>query len=485
MKIAFISKVFENYAFEIFSSILKDNGHKTELFFFPSLFDDFSVKSDLLSKFFNSEKYEYKKISDYSPDFIFLSIFTDNLLWSLNISEKLKKKFPKSKIILGGPHITVTGKELLEKYNFIDILVRGAGEQAIIDICNNSLSNTTPGIIYREKNEIISNDWYILPDRKFINISPDFELFRKKIPFLKQYHSTFSGFGCPYSCSFCIHSYLKKEKNYTFVKKEIDNLIHELEKAKRSGAKKIIFHDDVFTIDKKWLNDFLIIYRKKIALPYMCISHPELIDEEIARMLKKSNCVSIEIGTQTMNDKIRKKYLNRFESQEKIRNCLKILRKNRIPVITDHISGLPEEKIIDHIKALKIYKKYKVSRVILSYLTAYPEISINRYLLENNMISENSLELIRKGNVQNYMEYGSINTNTVIRKMEFLYEWLPYIPEFLLDFILKNELFKLLPENKFISKYIPFFMKTFSKNEFNLEIFIKRYIFYILKKVGL
>ena len=45
MKIAFIYPEFENIGIEYLSSVLKANGHETELFFDPKLFNDTIIVS--------------------------------------------------------------------------------------------------------------------------------------------------------------------------------------------------------------------------------------------------------------------------------------------------------------------------------------------------------------------------------------------------------------------------------------------------------
>ncbi|MCK9225365.1 MAG: radical SAM protein [Candidatus Muirbacterium halophilum] len=485
MKIALICRVFENYAFEIFSTILKKKGHCVELFYDHGLFDDYSITSKIPAKFLSENNKFIKDIVNYSPDYILFSIFTDNLKWSLNLSEKLKKYIKNSKIIFGGPHITIIKDEIIKKFNFIDYAVCGAGEHAINDIACNNLNENTIGLIYRKNNKVISNNWNVIISQNYLNLIPDKTLFTNKMPFLKKYYSTFSGFGCPFACSFCIHSTLKKYKNYSYSKKNINSLIDELKIAKKNGCEKVIFHDDVFTINKIWLIEFLKKYKQIINLPFICISHPLFIDDEIAYNLKSSNCVNIEIGTQIMDNKLKKTMLNRNETNKQVMKSLLILKKHNISVTIDHIFGIPEETIENHLKSLRLYKKANISRVILSYLTAYPGISINKILLNKNLISKKDLNKIKNGNVQNFMNYGSLKVNKNIMKTEFLFEWLPFISINLLNTIINKKLYKYLPVNKILSKYIPFFLKTFSQNEFNLEIFIKRYLFFIKKRLGI
>lgn len=115
--------------------------------------------------------------------------------------------------------------------------------------------------------------------------------------------------GCPHMCSFCnqktISGSVKK-----LTKEDIDEAVriateHEYDKANSE----IAFFGGSFTaIDKEYMT-----YLLESAYPYVknglfkgirCSTRPDAIDSEILNILKKYGVTSIELGAQSMSDKV-------------------------------------------------------------------------------------------------------------------------------------------------------------------------------------
>ncbi len=484
MKIALVYKAFEFFTFEIFSTMLKKRGHNVRLFFFPSLFDDYSIRSKRLAKIFSEESSILKDIEDFAPDMLFFSITTDSLVWNNKIARSLRETLKDSIFLAGGAHPTIIGKEFLKRYPFYDLAVRGMGDEAIISLSLEKSYEDIKGLIYKKDEKIIENDWQVLPDKEFLDTIPDKELFYKKMPYLRKYHTTFAQYGCNYRCSFCIHSSLKKEKNYSIKKRDLGVIIKELERAKQRGSEYVIFYDDDLLSDKTFATELLDLYKEKIRLPFICITHPLSASEDMVKHLKDSGCIGVEIGTQIIDETIRKEVLNRFEDDNSIKNALSLFKDHNIPTTVDHIIGIPGETFEKHIKSLFFYKKNKASRVLISYLTAYPGITLNDILLEKGIIDKEKLLKIEAGDVDNYQFHGSLELNSRFYSLEALFEWLPFLSTNLIkklsNILKRKEL--ILP--KIITKYIPFFIcGLFYRHELNLRIFIKKYAYFVGKKI--
>jgi len=186
MKIALVYKAFEFFTFEIYSSMLKKRGHDVKLFFFPSLFDDFSIQNNKLARIFSEEKEILEDIKEYYPDIMLFSINTDSLLWTNRIAKKLRSELKNCKFIAGGPHPTIIEKNFLKKYPFYDLSVVGMGDIAIVDIVDDIPYENITGLVYRKDGEVYQNDWKALPEDEFLNTLPDKGLFMKKMPYLRK-----------------------------------------------------------------------------------------------------------------------------------------------------------------------------------------------------------------------------------------------------------------------------------------------------------
>ncbi len=489
IKVAFYSEVYESLAFERFMSILDNNGVENRLFFNPCLFNDFYVNIPKLAEYFSSDIDTFvAKIRDYAPDYLCITVYTDFLHQTMDFLKKIRKASPDIRIIAGGPHVTLEGKRFLQENPIIDLGVRGAGEMAMNDIFSDRAFSDIDGLIFRKAHKVIENNWYVLPHRKFADISEKKSPYYKAMPYRKDYLITTTGFGCYFSCSFCYHSAMRNMgKKYGVVKKSVDFMKKELIEFKKSGVKKIMFFDEEFLSDKEFSIRFLNMYKKHIRIPFMCISHPLYISNEIAFLLKDAGCVNVELGTQVMDEYIRKTHLNRHEKNKDIIKAFSALRRAGLSVTINHMFGLPEETEDIHRRSLEIYTRYNIKRMLFFYLTAYPSISINRTLLEKKMIDADKLENVRRGTVDNMHLEGSTSRNRIFNRMEIFGEWIPFLPERFALYLLKKRFYRFIPISSFLS-YSAHILSTFLFSpEYSIELHMKRYFYFIgkffLKKI--
>jgi anaerobic magnesium-protoporphyrin IX monomethyl ester cyclase len=120
--------------------------------------------------------------------------------------------------------------------------------------------------------------------------------------------------GCPFSCSFCIESRYQElfGKKDSLRRRDIDVVMEELHWAKNNlDIETILFYDDVFTINPKWLKEFLPRYKEEIGLPFWCYTYPTTHDVELLKALKAAGCISITMGVQSGSERILKDYYNR------------------------------------------------------------------------------------------------------------------------------------------------------------------------------
>ena len=133
MKILFAYKNSESLGLEYISSVLRENGHKTDLIFDPGAGDvEFKLKT--VSKLFKYEKEMLLKVKRFKPDLIAFSSMTNLFPWVRDLSKKIKMQYD-IPIIVGGLHPTILPRKTLE-YKYIDMICRGEGEYAMLDLVN-------------------------------------------------------------------------------------------------------------------------------------------------------------------------------------------------------------------------------------------------------------------------------------------------------------------------------------------------------------
>ncbi|HOK40647.1 MAG TPA: radical SAM protein [bacterium] len=339
-------------------------------------------------------KYEdYKKITrEYAPDFAAFTVTTGYDIYYLELIKELKKIKEDIITILGGPHCTFF-PEIIEEEN-IDIICRGEGELALIKFCENLKNKNdiyqTPNFYFKKNNEIIKNDITSLvsnldelpqPDRKLLTKYKFYRLANKK--------DFITGRGCPFNCSYCFnHAFNKmyRGKGKIIRKHSVDYVIEQIkELQKYSNIKFIQFVDDIFIIDKEWLEEFAEKYPAKIGIPYNCNVRVDYIDDYKISLLKKSNCHSISMGIEAGDEEVRNKILKRNLKDKEIIEASKIIKSYKIKLATQNIVGIPGGSLEKDIKTMRLNAICKTDYAWCTIYQPYPGVELTELAIKLNL----------------------------------------------------------------------------------------------------
>lgn len=492
MKFMFVCMGAENLAAEQLSAILKQKGHQVELAFDPALFDDKTYfYIPWLYKILNNKKKVIKKIIDAKPDIIGFTVFSDNYEWACDVAKKVRKKLPNTPIIFGGIYPT-SCPEVVLKNDFVDMVCVGEGEEAVHELVEGmekgKMDYGIKNIWFKKGSKIIKN-----PQRPLCDLEKlpyyDKELFEKEVP-MRRVYLTVTQKGCVYCCSFCSQNFLKKfNKCVDMRRRSVDNVIKELKLAKKKyNYKEVDFKDNVFTINKKWVLEFLKRYKEEIGVPYRALGHVLCMDEEIARALKDSGCHRVQFGIQSLNEETRKKHLLRFETNEQIEKALRACDKIGLSYSCDHMFGLPEEKEEDQIKAAKFYKSLKYcTRVTCFWTTFFPKTDLVDFAKKLEMIDDKDIEEINKAKAGYYYCEGAVNDKELkktFRSYQMLFRLMPILPERQVDWILKKGWYRylyLFPQRPLL---LPIdIIVSFVKHDNSAFQYMHYYLFHVKKKI--
>ncbi len=153
-----------------------------------------------------------------------VSMWNSNL--SMEVARKIKEKFPHCLTIFGGPQIPHEAAEFFEKYPFVDISVRGDGEQTFANILTRFLEsrdfNGIPGISYRHQSgqcvrnsieHIPAKDLDIYPSPYTTGLFAEIMSKNKNIDFQAIVETNR---GCPFLCTFCFWGQGGLNKRFRF-----------------------------------------------------------------------------------------------------------------------------------------------------------------------------------------------------------------------------------------------------------------------------
>lgn len=265
-----------------------------------------------------------QQILEYNPDFIAMTGASS----MMNEVERLAKLCPQNvKIIFGGIHASSMTQEVLNDYQRIDLVVRGEGEEAIIDILSGKPYEEILGLSYRKNGEIIHNK-----DSKFIEDLDNLPFPARDLLPMEKYFSfearrspidyIVTGRGCPYRCTFCADFITSGRKlrirSAESIVAEIEHLIETY------GTQEIDFQDDNFTfypdrvfkfcdlMIKKGLNKKVVW---KVANGVRC----DKLTLPMLKRMKQAGCYMLSLGIESGNQKV----LDKMRKAEKLEDIRK------------------------------------------------------------------------------------------------------------------------------------------------------------------
>jgi anaerobic magnesium-protoporphyrin IX monomethyl ester cyclase len=203
----------------------------------------------------------------------------------------------------------------------VDFVLNGEVEQSLTDLCDDLLESrhpqAIPGLVrYSAADGSLENglpaptnhSWATLPRaaRELIDLEP----YRRAWIESHGYFSTniVSSRGCPYSCNWCAKP-ISGNRFQLRAPEEVADEIHELKTL--FGVEHVWFGDDVFALDRHWVEEFAnVVEANGEVVPFKIQSRADLMSEATVSALKRAGCaevwMGVESGSQTILDAMKK-----------------------------------------------------------------------------------------------------------------------------------------------------------------------------------
>ncbi|HKZ42442.1 MAG TPA: radical SAM protein, partial [Candidatus Hodarchaeales archaeon] len=279
------------------AAVLEDNGYTVDV-----------IDCQVLKP---SQKELENKLAQLQPDVVGVTSATLTYESALEVVKTAKDILPSCLTVLGGPHVTVMDKQTLSEAPEADIVVRGEGEQTLLElsglVAESNLKNLddVAGISFRKNGEIIRT-----PDRPFIqNIDelprPAYEQFQLNKYQIsgKTYLPIITSRGCPFQCTFCL---VFRMCGRRFRARSPKNVVDELEWLRDTyEADAFSFYDDTFTFDKKRAKEICHEMKERnINLPWDCRTRVDQVTRELLAEMKNANCQLVHFGIESGSQKM-------------------------------------------------------------------------------------------------------------------------------------------------------------------------------------
>ena len=297
-----------------------------------------------------------------------------NTLRMFNEIESFRKKgLWNGKIIVGGPHTSVALETIPE---FVDYIVQGEGERAILEIIDGKVNER----VVRKKR---------IKDLDSLPFQP-WDIFNKlpydySCPWM-DIESTFTmntSRGCPFNCSFCsVGSIWGNQYTYFSAERiisEIDYLI------KNFAGKGIYFREDNFTLNLKRTEEFCEkIIKKNFNIHWACETRVDNLYEELVRLMSAVGCRAVYLGVESCSQRVLD-ILNKGITVEQIVNTIHWCKKYNIRTYCSLIVGVPGETYEDYLITKKLMDRLKPYSYSFNIFVGIPKSPLYKYVLENNL----------------------------------------------------------------------------------------------------
>lgn len=355
--------------------------------------------SALKSKDINVDFRDYQLVKEnelFNPN-IFLNIFSNpakiigiscmaNLLpFILFLLPLVKRKYPDRIILLGGVGPFFIEKQILKRFDCIDIIHRGEGDISVPMLIkalkyNEPITNI-PSIFYRENNKIICNP--TIP--RITNLDSIHRPYYYDLNFSEYLgHNILGSRGCPYPCTFCSITPIWELKAYT---RSNENIINEMVYMyDKFGVSCFLFQDEYFISSPDKTKDFCNrLIKSGINVYFKAFARVDLVNKDSLIALAKAGCAELRFGIESGSDRILKKIKKGITSELSLKTL--ILANKYIPAVDAfYIWGFPFETMQDFSETVLQMVSVRNNKIncLPSLLTYLPQTALYRSIKNIN-----------------------------------------------------------------------------------------------------
>lgn len=369
-----------NHGLGHLSSVAKRRGHTTQLF-------TIDRKNCGVTN----------RIVDFSPHIVLVYLTANQFpLFSHYLSTRWQ--FLNAPLFVGGPHATCCGEDLLTLRGVTGVCI-GEGEEALrlilarleksepfFEIPN--LWTEKDGAICRTQTGQFTEDLDTLPfpDR---SIFPYERLMGTRAMNILGFEF-FSTRGCMHNCTYCINPHLKRLNGIktSIRRRSPKNLIEEIVQVTRhyeyNGV--IGFHDDIFTMDYAWLQEFAEEYKARVGMPFWCNTHFNNLGAKTAKTLRSAGCFRVQMGVECGNEYQRKSVLGKNISNRRIMETTALVKKHHLKIVTNFMIGIPGETEENVLESIDLCQKISPDWILLSTYCPYPGTALFHDLVDGKKL---------------------------------------------------------------------------------------------------
>jgi len=292
-------------------------------------------------------------VLDREPDLVGFSAQCATTPAVIRIAELLKRNRPEMWIVAGGHDVSFVPERILERFPWIDAIVRGEGEATFPELAAEYERQRAPssisGITWRSAAGIHSNperkllcrlDDIPVPDYRFV---PPLDVYRSACGIPRSIAILEVGRGCPHNCVYCSESVMWRRTTRTFSSARI---VREMRTLRDSfGAECFLLAYDQFTADRRFVEDFCrsVTDEGLSGTPWYCISRLDSVDQTLLETMREAGCESMCYGIDSGSARTLHFIGKRIDRDILFQRVRETTDQGMVPTLS-FVIGFPEEE---------------------------------------------------------------------------------------------------------------------------------------------
>ena len=313
------------------------------LWSYASQFDDIKENVDLKDIVFRRENVDTLVDRLEDPDIIAFSCYMWNWEWSKAVAQRVKERYPKCKIVFGGPQVTdrPEEEEFFKHHKYVDSISLAEGEISFTYILRNLINGKLLEKIYNYP-RLTELD---IPSPYLTGV---FEKIIADNPGVLWNGTLETNRGCPFACTFCDWGGLTYSKLKKFPEQKVLQELHWMAQNKMDYVTIADANFGVFTDRDMKFTEELVALQKEYGYPQVVDAtwyknSSEEIMEIVKKFISSGFNRGLTLSVQSMDMDVLEEIKRRNMEFSNLKHIFDICNKEQIPSYTELILGLPKE----------------------------------------------------------------------------------------------------------------------------------------------
>ena len=354
------------------------------------------------------------RLRTHRPRLVGLSVLTSQCPAAHKIARICKEELPECTVVAGGVHAEAMPERMLRN-SAIDGVVRGDGEDAMVELLQGRAFQEVAGMTWREGARVkhglmrpveMDLDRYPMPAYHLVDFEdyyPGATTYRR-LPAINLLMTR----GCPGRCTFCnsAQTTLRARTAASMV----EQVVHLYE---HHGIRQFQFYDDTFTVLKKNCLEFCrLLSAEKLDIAWIAFVRGDCFNETLAQAMAEAGCHQVLIGVETGSPEIGVR-IGKTIQVDRYKKAVEIAHRFGLEVRASFVIGSPGDTWDTMQASLDLAIELDVDFFQLFINTPYPGTAFFREALEEGWLVHQ--DWVRYGQAEVIVEQPQLGAEEIYR----------------------------------------------------------------------